>query len=150
MLKQDVLDLIATNLQTGSNITASKHREVEEAIVEYIGLTMVAYGRIGPMDINNGTQTNFDVNGNLISANRVIKVGKYTTVRVIIPNDLLSSTSFKVRTDIESAGIDGSLDNDMYVVLFRRIGLTNAFDLVIEEINEVTQSIYIHVEVVQL
>lgn len=153
-LRQEVLDLIETNLSTGSSITAAQHREVEQAIVNYVGFNMVAYGRIGPINIADGT-TNYSVNGNLVSAQRITLFEKYTVTRVTIPGSLLTSTNFKVRVDVESAGTDGNLDNDMLGVLFRKNGSsTTTFDLIIEEIYPevvpLNGSIYVHVEVIQL
>lgn len=151
MLKQDVLDLIATNLETGSNITAAKHREVEEAIVGLIGLQTVAYGRIGPIDIASGTQTSYNTTGTtFLSAVKTGQFQKLQRIYVTIESGLLTSTDFKVRLDVESAGTD-NLDNDMLGVLFRKDGSsTNTFYIILEEIDQVIQSIYIHAEVVQL
>jgi hypothetical protein len=152
MLKQQVLDLIAANLATGSDITAAEHRAVEQAIVDYVGFDVVAAGRIGPINIADGT-TNYSVTGNLTSAIRTYIFEKYTVVEVTIPSGLLSSTNFKVRVDVESSGSDGNLDNDMLGVLFRKNGSsTTTFNLIIEEINAgtINGSIYVHVEVVQL
>jgi hypothetical protein len=148
-LRQQVLDLIDTNLSTGSNITALEHRAVEQAIVNYIGFDMVAYGKIGPIDIT-GTQTSYTTTGNLLSAIKTNQFERFQRILVTIPNNLLTSTDFKVRLDIESAGVD-NLDNDMLGFLFRKDGSsTNTFYIILEEIDQVTQSIYIHTEVVQL
>jgi hypothetical protein len=151
MTKQEVLDLIATNLATGSNITAAEHRAVEEAIVDYVGLSTVAYGRIGPIDIAN-TATSWPVTGNLTSATRVgSPSGGYVEIRVTIPSGLLTSNNFKIRSDVESAGT-GNLDNDMLGVLFKKDdSSTTTFRLLIEESPAgTTSSIFLHVEVVQL
>jgi hypothetical protein len=149
MLKQEVLDLIAANLATGSNITAAEHRAVEEAIVGIIGFQTVAYGRIGPVDIASAT-TSYAVNGNLISAVQTAKFEEFQRIRVTIPSGLLTSTNFKVRVDIESNGTD-NLDNDLWPVVFKKNGSsTTTFDLLVEEVNAREQSIYFHVEVIQL
>ena len=148
-LRQQVLDLIETNLQTGSNITAAEHRAVEQSIVDYVGFNMVAYGRIGPVDIASAT-TSYAVNGNLISAVQTAKFEEFQRIRVTIPPGLLTSTDFKVRVDIESNGTD-NLDNDIWPVVFKKDGSsTTTFDLLVEEENARDQSIYFHVEVIQL
>jgi hypothetical protein len=150
MTKQEVLDLIAANLATGSNITAAEHRAVEESIVELTGFQTVAYGRIGPVDIASVSQTTYNVNGNLISAVQTGRFEKFQRIRVTIPSGLLTSTNFKVRVDIESNGTD-NLDNDIWPVVFKKNGSsTTTFDLLIEEVNAMTQSIYFHVDVIQL
>jgi hypothetical protein len=149
MLKQDLLDLIAANLETGSNITAAEHRAVEEAIVDYVGFDMVAYGRIGPIDIT-GSSSTYDVNGDLVSAVKTDQFERMQRVLVTIPSGLLSSTNFKVRVDLESGGTD-NIDNDIYPVLFKKNGSSlNTFYLVLEENTTRVNVIYIHLEVIQL
>ena len=150
MTKQDVLDLIADNLSTGSNITAAEHRAVEEAIVNYVGPPIVAYGRVGPIDIAF-TQTTFQVfGGNLLSAFKSGGTGDNTIIRVTFPNDVLIDNNFKVRFDIESNG-DINPDNNLHPIVFKKVsGSTDRFDFLLEEFEPSTQSIYVHVEVVQL
>ena len=148
-LRQQVLDLIDTKLSTGSNITAAEHREVEQSIVDYVGFNMVAYGKIGPIDIT-GTQTSYTTTGNLLSAVKTDQFERMQRVYVTIPSGLLSNTDFKVRIDLESGGTD-NLDNDIVPVLFKKDGSsTTTFYLVLEEISTRVNSIFIHVEVVQL
>lgn len=154
MTKQEVLDLITANLATGSNITATEHRAVEEAIVNYfssaIGNPIVAYGKIGPIDIK-GSATSYTVTGNLLSATKVSTVADVNVVRVVFPTGLLSSQNFKVRIDIESNSSDVDLDNNLDPVLFRKVSTDyDRFDLILEETVASTASIYIHVEVMQL
>jgi hypothetical protein len=150
MTKQEVLDLIAANLATGSNITAAEHRAVEEAIVDLTGFQTVAYGRIGPVDLASATQTSYNVNGTLTSAVQTSLFEEFHRIRVTIPSGLLTSTNFKVRVDIESNGTD-NLDNDIWPVVFKKNGSsTTTFDLLVEEVNDRDQSIYFHVEVIQL
>ena len=96
MTKQEVLDLIAANLASSSNITASEHRAVENAIVEYfssaIGNPIVAYGKVGPIDVNSSA-TSWDVTGNLSSAVKVTGTGVLTQIRVTIPTPVRSAIS---------------------------------------------------------
>jgi hypothetical protein len=153
MTRAEVLALINQNIATGSNITAAKHKAVEIALLDFIPSvkSSVAYGRIGPIDIADAT-TSWSVNGDLYSATRVGSVqGKYIQIRVTIPSGRLTSTDFKVRTDVESASASPNLDNDMLGVLFRKDGSsTTTFDILLEEITAQSTTIYIHVEVIQL
>lgn len=151
MTKQELLDLIALNLATGSNITAAEHRAVEEAIVDYIGLETIAYGRVGPIDVNSSA-TSYDYTGTLTGATRVTGTGTLTQIRVGFPSGLLSLPNFKVRIDVESAGSSATLDNDILPVLFRKNGTsTNTVDLILEEPSGAgVQVIYIHLEIVKL
>jgi hypothetical protein len=148
-LRQQVLDLIDTNLSTGSSITAVEHRAVEQAIVNYVGFNMVAYGRIGPIDIANAS-TSWTTTGNLLTATRIGGTGDHVFMRVTFPTGLLSDSNFKVRIDIEADG-DMNLANNLDPVLFKKVsGSTDRFDLVIEETETTTSTIYLHVEVLQL
>jgi hypothetical protein len=151
MTKQEVLDLIAANLATGSNITAVEHRAVEEAIVEYVGLSTVAYGKIGPIDIK-GTATSYTVTGNLLSATKISEFDDINIVRVIFPSGLLIDSNFKVRIEIESNGSNVDADNNIHPVLFKKVsGSTDRVDIILQEsVNGTVQSIFLHVEVVQL
>jgi hypothetical protein len=96
-LRQQVLDLIDTNLSTGSNITAAEHRTVEQSIVDYVGFNMVAYGKIGPIDIGKAGETTYGVTGNLLSATKGTVVNQSYPIRITIPSGLLSSTDYKIR-----------------------------------------------------
>jgi hypothetical protein len=150
MTKAEVISLINTNIATGGNITAAEHKAVELAIVDLIGLETVAYGRIGAIDVNSG-QTSWDTTGAFTSAVK-IGSGTLTQIRVTFASGLLSSTDFKVRIDVESAGSSITLDNDILPILFRKNGSsTTTFDLILEENPGAgIQTIYVHAEVIQL
>lgn len=150
MTKQEVLDLIAANLATGSNITAAEHRAVEEAIVDFIGFQTVAYGRIGPIDIDDAS-TSWAVTGNLTSATKVGGSADYVIIRLTFPSGLLTSTNFKVRTEVESIGTNPDFDNNLDPVVFRKNGSsTTTVDIILEDTGATTASIYLHAEIVQL
>ena len=150
MTKQEVLDLIAANLATGSNITAAEHRAVEEAIVDFIGFQTVAYGRVGPIDIDDATTT-WPVTGNLTSAVRVATAADYVVIRLTFPSGLLTSTNFKVRTEVESNSSNVDFDNNLDPVIFKKVsGSTTQVDIVLEDTGQTNASIYLHVEIVQL
>ena len=150
MTKQEVLDLIAANLATGSNITAAEHRAVEEAIVNYVGFQTVAYGKVGPIDIDDGT-TSWDVVGTISSAVRVATAADYVVIRLTFPSGLLTNTNFKVRTEVESLSTDVDKDNNLDPVVFKKVGSsTTQVDIILEDTGQTTASIYLHVEIVQL
>jgi len=151
MLKQQVLDLIAANLATGSNITAAEHRAVEEALVQLTGLQTVAYGKVGPIDIDDGT-TSWDVTGgNITTAVRVATAADYVVIRLTFPSGLLTNTNFKVRTEVESNSSNVDFDNNLDPVIFKKVGSsTTQVDIVLEDTGATTASIYLHVEIVQL
>jgi len=156
MTRAEVLALINQNIATGSNITAAEHKAVEIALLDFIPSvkSSVAYGRIGPIDIADSS-TSWFVNGDLYSATRVGSVsGGFVQIRVTFPSGLgiTSAANFKVRIDVESAGTNPNLDNDMLTVISRKNGTsTNTFDLLLEETpTGQTTSIYVYVEVIPL
>lgn len=151
MTKQEVLDLIAANLATGSNITAAEHRAVEEAIVELTGLQTVAYGRIGPIDIDDASTSWPCFGGNITTATKVGGAADYVIIRLTFPSGVLTSTNFKVRTEVESIGTNPDFDNNLDPVVFRKNGSsTTSVDIILEDTGQTTASIYLHVEVIQL
>lgn len=151
MTKQEVLDLIAVNLATGSNITAAEHRAVEEAIVNYIGFQTVAYGRIGPIDIDDATTSWPVVGSGITSATKVGGAADYVIIRLTFGSGLLTSTNFKVRTEVESIGTNPDFDNNLDPVVFRKNGSsTTTVDIILEDTGATTASIYLHAEIVQL
>jgi hypothetical protein len=61
---QNVLDLINTNLQSGTKITAVKHREVEIALLDYIQANLSQSGDIKPIKADTAyLNANFEANG---------------------------------------------------------------------------------------
>jgi len=60
----DIFDLIDTNLASGNKIPASKHREVEHALLDYIQANLSQSGDIKRVKCNiTYLNDNFDVNG---------------------------------------------------------------------------------------
>ena len=61
---QDVSDLIDTNLASGQNITAAKHRAVEHALLDYIQANLFQTGDIKIINCDLAYYTaNFKTNG---------------------------------------------------------------------------------------
>jgi hypothetical protein len=61
---QEILDLINVNLQSGTKIPATKHRQVEIALLDYIQANLAQSGDIKPIKADtNYLNANFDANG---------------------------------------------------------------------------------------
>lgn len=151
MTKEEIQELIDTNLATGSNITAEEHREVETALLNYISTfsPVKCYGKIGPVDITGGT-INYTVTGNIVSATRQSPIGRFNLVRVVMPSGSFPDTNYKVRIDTESGPVSGgNVNNDIRPPMFQKVD-ANTFDLVLEENSEITQDLYFHIEAVAI
>lgn len=153
MTRAQVLELINTNIATGSNITAAEHKAVEIALLGFIPdniPSIKCYGRIGPVDIK-GTDTTYTCSfGNIVSASKITPVGNYQPVRVVMPSGSFPDTNYKVRIDVESGpSSGGDTNNDIRPVLFQKVD-ANTFDICLEENGNVSQDLYFHIEAVAL
>jgi hypothetical protein len=151
MTKAEIQTLINTKLATGSNITASEHREVETAILDFVGSfsPIKCYGKIGPVDITSGT-INYTVTGNIVSATRQTAIARFNLVRVVMPSGSFSDTNYKVRIDVESGAVSGgNVNNDIRPVMFQKVDALT-FDICLEENDTVSQDLYFHIEAVAI
>lgn len=151
MTKEEIQELIDTNLATGSNITAEEHREVETALLNYISTfsPVKCYGKIGPVDITGGT-IDYTVTGNIVSATRQSPISRFNLVRVVMPSGSFPDTNYKVRIDTESGPVSGgNVNNDIRPPMFQKVD-ANTFDLVLEENAEISQDLYFHIEAVAI
>lgn len=155
MTKEEVQYLIDTKLATGSNITASEHREVETALLNFIGTfsPIKCYGKIGPVDIK-GSATSYTVTGNIVSASKITPTGDYQPVRIVMPTGSFPDTNYKVRIDVESGPVGaGDVNNNIRPVIFQKINSTT-FDICLEELTTGgsgdTQDLYFHIEAVAI
>jgi hypothetical protein len=151
MTKEEIQTLIDTKLATGSNITASEHREVETALLNFIGTfsPIKCYGKIGPVDIK-GSATSYTVTGNIVSASKITPVGNYQPVRVVMPTGSFPDTNYKIRIDVESGATYGAdQNNDIRPVLFQKVDALT-FDICLEENANVSQDLYFHIEAVAI
>ena len=151
MTRAEVLALINSKLATNSNITASEHREVEVALLDFIPTVtpIKCYGKIGPVDIK-GTATTYTVTGNIVSATKITPTGNYMPVRVVMPTGSFPDTNYKIRIDVESGpSSGGDTNNDIRPVMFQKVNSTT-FDICLEENGNVTQDLYFHIEAVAI
>ena len=151
MTKEQIQTLIDTNLATGSNITATEHREVETALLNYISTfsPVKCYGKIGPVDIK-GSATTYTVTGNIVSATKITPTGNYMPVRVVMASGSFSDTNYKVRIDVESgATYGGDINNNIRPVVFQKVD-ANTFDICLEELGNENQDLYFHIEAVAI
>lgn len=156
MTYQDVLDLINTKLASSAKIPASKHRTVETALLNYIEgslqpiLNYLPKNR-GYFDTGDlpGTNVNFTVGGNILSATLGERTSLGINVTCVIANSM-ADTNYKVIISPQSL-ISLEFDNDIRPPVFR-IDSTTTFSVYIEKLvtDTSTKNIRIHLDVIQL
>jgi hypothetical protein len=141
--RASLITLIETNLESGTSITASEHREVEQAIVN----SLAPYNRgtilVGNTPIIPGT---FTTSGDISSA-----VCSSTTTGILCTMDNeMPNTNYLVRLHVQSLGTLSS-DAQIMCPVFSTESTTQ-FRFHIYEIGTViyTQNIKINVEVISL
>lgn len=109
--RAEVDTLISNNLSAGnSKITATRHREVEQALVDYSASSIIATGYISIGDVNPGAQSSY-----------------YQSLGLILP----TGTNYIVLAHYQSYSGNYSDDND---VTFSIINKTNSsFEVVVRE-----------------
>lgn len=139
----EVLDLINTNLASGSNITATEHREVEIALLNY-GKTQNNYvGYITGVNLPIFNGASLTVSGGITSAVGTASDGVLITLITSMP-----SMNYYVRSYVESLGTY-SEDTQVAQVSFKKISTTQ-FYYRQAETGSATQNLRIHFEVISL
>ena len=133
----EILDLIDTNLASGSNIPAVKHREVEKEILGYSKYIGYITG------FNVGNTGSFTVGGGLVSASSANGISTLCTMATAMPN-----TNYFVKIHVESLGVDTE-DFAIFAPSFKKVSTTQ-FNLVLGEPDNYTQNLKIHFEIVSL
>ena len=137
---------INTDLASGTNITAAKHRDVESSIMN------------AAIPANRGYFTGLDVNGTPVGT--YLSVGGDITQAVVLRQVDVSvvsvyftsmiNTNYIVKIHVQSTGADQNLDAGGGCPTFRAVSATNAY-IGIKELGEQgTQNLRFHLEVVSL
>jgi len=134
--------LINTNLQSGTSITATEHRQVEQAIVDSTVPYNRGYVTLGNLPITVGTYT---VSGDLASA--VCSTSASTGILCTL-NNTMPSTNYLVRSYVQSLGTIGS-DSTVGVPVYSIVSTTQ-FRFSITEISGVAQNIRVWFEIISL
>lgn len=137
---------IDTNLESGTNITAVEHRDVESSIMN--AAIPSNRGWFSVLDIQTtpiGTVLNSA--GDIISAT-VINQVNVSVVSVNLTTSMISN-NYMVKIYIEGVGLDMNLDSTILCPTFRVISPTNLY-INIKEFQTVVQGLKFHLEVVSL
>ena len=106
------------------------------------------YGTFGPVDVDFGNIGDFAaVSGDIDSAQITDKPGEGEVWTITFDN-AMDNTNYDVILSVESLGASITLDNDIKVPIWKKINNTQ-IKVYLEETNNVTQSIKIHVTVKQ-
>lgn len=139
-----VLTLINTKLASASNITATEHREVETAILNYAQTQNNYVGYMTGVNLPVPDGTSLAVSGDIASAVGTASSGVLVTLTTPMP-----STNYYVRFYVESLG-SYSDDKEIYCPSFKKLSTTQFYYIQEEPGAGPTQNLRIHVEVISL
>lgn len=135
----EILDLIDTNLASGSNIPAVKHREVEVALLNYS--KYIGYMTGVNLPVADGLS--LSVSGDIASAVGTASSGVLVTLTTPMP-----STNYYVKSYVESLGTYAA-DTEIRRESFKKISTTQ-FYYIQSETESQTQNLKIHFEIVSI
>ena len=138
-----VLTLINTNLASASDITATEHREVETALLDYAQTQNNYVGYLTGVNLPVPNGTSLAVSGDIDSAVGTAGSGVLVTLSTAMP-----SINYYVRFYVESLG-SYSQDKEIYCPSFKKVSVSQ-FYYIQEEPGASTQNLRIHVEVISL
>ena len=136
--------LINTNLQSGTDITATEHRQVEQAIVDSSVPYNVGYFIIPDVGSTTGALT---VSG-ASSATASVPFANLSKV-VVVFNTAMPSTNYYVRIFVKSNSNTAQQLHSVYTPYFTNT-LTTGFDMYVREASNVVQSLTFYFEAVPL
>ena len=134
---------INTDLATGTSITASEHRGVEQAIVDYLAPYNVGYVNLGNIPI---IVTTYSGGGDLVGGTAVCS-SVATGVLCTIPN-AMPNLDYLVRFHIQSLGTISD-DSNTGIPVFSIVSTTQ-FRLSISEYSGTAQNIRVWFETIRL
>ena len=133
-----------TNLADNTNIHPSKHREVNDAIID--ALTPVNYGAVTGIEQDSGSGSVDVVLGNITSATYVSESSRFAVTCNL--ENAMPDTDYIVKTYVESKSGTIHSDNNLGQIVFKVISTTQ-FEVAWQELaSAVTQDITIHFEVI--
>lgn len=134
--------LINTNLQSGTSITATEHREVEQAIVDSSVPYNVGYFVLPDVGSTTGALT---VSG-ATSATASIPFANMSKV-VVVFNTSMPSANYYVRIFVKSNSNTAQVNYDVFTPYFTNT-LTTGFDMYVREVSNVLQSLTFYFEAI--
>lgn len=138
-----VLTLINTNLASATNITATEHREVETALLDYAQTQNNYVGYITGVNLPIADGASLAVSGDIASA--VGRTNNRVEVTLTTP---MPTSNYYVRFYVQSLG-DTDQDAQVACPMFQKIS-SSRFFYVQAETGNATQDLRIHMEVISL
>lgn len=138
--------LIDSNLQSGTNITASEHRAVETAIVDSCKPYNVGYFTLGDVA---GTTGSLPVYGALSATASILFSNMSKIVVVFNTATPMPSTNYYVRMFVKSNQNTAQSGYDTYTPYFANVS-TTGFDAYVRESSNGVQSLTIYFEAIPL
>lgn len=138
-----VLTLINTNLASASNITATEHREVETALLDYAQTQNNYVGYMTGVNLPIADGASVAVSGDIATA-----VGATNNRVLVTLTTPMPTTNYYVRFYVESLGVSNQ-DAQVACPMFQKVSTTQ-FYYIQAETGNATQDLKIHVEVISL
>ncbi len=141
MTKAEIQALIEENLSDFSNIVPERHREVENAILDYIDKPLNT-GFFGNIDVGETTGT-LIVGGDCVSAVATDLGTSASKITVTVTNSMPDMNYF-VRGYVNS---EGNIGDDVVAINYKKIN-TTSFEIGLKQIDSATQDIKVFFEVI--
>jgi hypothetical protein len=138
-----VLTLINTNLASATNITATEHREVETALLDYAQTQNNYVGYMTGINLPIADGASVAVSGDIATA-----VGATNNRVLVTLTTPMPSTNYYVRFYVESLGTS-NFDAQTACPMFQKVS-TSQFYYIQAETGNATQDLRVHVEVISL
>lgn len=138
-----VLTLINTNLASATNITATEHREVETALLDYAQTQNNYVGYMTGINLPIADGASVAVSGDIATA-----VGATLNRVLVTLTTPMPTTNYYVRFYVESLGVSNQ-DAQVACPMFQNVS-TSQFYYIQAETGSVTQNLRVHVEVISL
>jgi len=139
-----IVNLIQTNLADFSNIKPDKHREVEQAILDYIVNQTPIIGMFDFGDVNASPTGALTVSGVCATANKTNSGGKSIidiALSVTIPTDYLVFFTFEYNTPFN--------DNNITVPIVRS-KMPTSFQVVLDESSGSSQDVKVYFNIIKI
>jgi hypothetical protein len=138
-----VLTLINTNLASATNITATDHREVETALLDYAQTQNNYVGYMTGVNLPIADGASVSVSGDIATA-----VGATNNRVLVTLTTPMPTSNYYVRFYVESLGVSNQ-DAQVACPMFQKVD-SSSFYYIQAETGNITQDLRIHVEVISL
>jgi len=146
MTPDEIQELIDTNLASASGITAAEHREVVTELLNLIKSTIPKnIGWFSGLNVGMASET-LASSAHITNAVVTSSGGDYSVIRCTMAN-AMSNLNYVVKLELESQ-TGFAQDTTTLNIVFKPI-TTTTFDVALRENGSTTQSLKVHIEVIQ-